>query len=197
LSTSAVAVCCSRASRNSRLASSSCSRRSTSAERRRRVLGGDELSGLRPSTLGALLLVMTRRLISHPEDRESYILLAQRSILVGAATASPLQNEALLDVPDGSKLRFRVLPHEPVSDIDTVVVDSLKALDPERPIREADIGGPDSPPCNDLCSCRTSGSQDGASSLSPSAKRQRSPVCGRGPLIGGGRPFCPAAEPAC
>jgi hypothetical protein len=30
--------------------------------------------------------------------------------------------------------------HEPVSDIDTaVVVDGLKALDPERPIREADI----------------------------------------------------------
>ena len=31
--------------------------------------------------------------------------------------------------------------HEPVSDIDTVVVDSLKALDPEWPIREADIEG--------------------------------------------------------
>ena len=30
--------------------------------------------------------------------------------------------------------------HEPVSDIDTVLVDSLKALDPKRPIREADIG---------------------------------------------------------
>jgi hypothetical protein len=29
--------------------------------------------------------------------------------------------------------------HEPVSDIDTVLVDSLKALDPSRPIREADI----------------------------------------------------------
>jgi hypothetical protein len=28
---------------------------------------------------------------------------------------------------------------EPASDIDTVVVDSLKALDPRRPIREADI----------------------------------------------------------
>jgi hypothetical protein len=28
-----------------------------------------------------------------------------------------------------------------VSDIDTVVVDSLKALDPEWPIREADIPG--------------------------------------------------------
>ena len=31
--------------------------------------------------------------------------------------------------------------HEPVSDIDTAVVDSLKALDPNRPIREATIQG--------------------------------------------------------
>ena len=31
--------------------------------------------------------------------------------------------------------------HEPVSDIDTVVVNSLKALDPEWPIREADMAG--------------------------------------------------------
>ena len=29
--------------------------------------------------------------------------------------------------------------HEPVSDIDTAVVDSLKALDPKQPIREATI----------------------------------------------------------
>ena len=29
--------------------------------------------------------------------------------------------------------------HEPVSDIDTAVADSLKALDPGRPIREGDI----------------------------------------------------------
>ena len=29
--------------------------------------------------------------------------------------------------------------HEPASDIDTLVLDSLKALDPKRPIREADI----------------------------------------------------------
>ena len=29
--------------------------------------------------------------------------------------------------------------HEPVSDIDTVMVGSLKTLDPNRPIREADI----------------------------------------------------------
>ena len=31
---------------------------------------------------------------------------------------------------------------EPVSDIDTGVVDSLKVLDPDRPIREADMSGP-------------------------------------------------------
>src|SRR6516165_1465547 len=29
--------------------------------------------------------------------------------------------------------------HEPASDIDTAVAESLKALDPNRPIREADI----------------------------------------------------------
>jgi hypothetical protein len=29
--------------------------------------------------------------------------------------------------------------HEPVSDIDTAVVDSLKVLDPKRPIREATL----------------------------------------------------------
>ena len=29
--------------------------------------------------------------------------------------------------------------HEPVSDINTAVVDSLKVLDPKRPIREADM----------------------------------------------------------
>jgi hypothetical protein len=41
--------------------------------------------------------------------------------------------------------------HEPVSDIDTVVVDSLKALDPEWPIREADMrqrGGQVSSACH-------------------------------------------------
>jgi hypothetical protein len=29
--------------------------------------------------------------------------------------------------------------HEPVSDIDTAAADSLKVLDPERPIREATL----------------------------------------------------------
>ena len=32
---------------------------------------------------------------------------------------------------------------EPVGDIDIAVVDSLKVLDPRRPIREADIGDPE------------------------------------------------------
>jgi hypothetical protein len=40
--------------------------------------------------------------------------------------------------------------HEPVSDIDTVVVDSLKALDPEWPIREADMGRIKIPQCTSL-----------------------------------------------
>ena len=33
--------------------------------------------------------------------------------------------------------------HEPASDIDTALMDSLKVLDPEGPIREADIQRPD------------------------------------------------------
>ena len=32
--------------------------------------------------------------------------------------------------------------HEPVSDIDTAATDSLKVLDPKRPIREADMRPP-------------------------------------------------------
>ena len=42
------------------------------------------------------------------------------------------------DVPRGSADSEE--KREPVSDIDTAVVDSLKVLDPKRPIREADIG---------------------------------------------------------
>jgi len=37
--------------------------------------------------------------------------------------------------------------HEPASDADAAVVDSLKALDLNRPIREADIGGSGLLPC--------------------------------------------------
>jgi hypothetical protein len=32
--------------------------------------------------------------------------------------------------------------HEPVSDIDTAAADSLKVLDPKRPIREAEVARP-------------------------------------------------------
>ncbi len=45
-------------------------------------------------------------------------------------------------VPDDEPHAMVRLKHEPVSDIDTVPVDSLKALDPNRPIREADIAAP-------------------------------------------------------
>ena len=38
----------------------------------------------------------------------------------------------------GPSCRFRE-EHEPASDIDTALVDSLKVLDPDGPIREADI----------------------------------------------------------
>jgi hypothetical protein len=41
--------------------------------------------------------------------------------------------------------------HEPVSDIDIAVVDSLKALDPKRPIREADIVTTDRHAGRDSC----------------------------------------------
>jgi hypothetical protein len=40
---------------------------------------------------------------------------------------------------EGPRYRFR-REHEPASDIDTALMDSLKVLDPEGPIREADIG---------------------------------------------------------
>ena len=37
--------------------------------------------------------------------------------------------------------------HEPASDIDTALMDGLKALDPKRPIREADIANPSAYAC--------------------------------------------------
>ncbi len=40
--------------------------------------------------------------------------------------------------------------HEPVSDIDTAEADSLKALDPNRPIREAGMASSARTPTNNL-----------------------------------------------
>src|SRR6266566_9632505 len=54
--------------------------------------------------------------------------------------------------------------HEPVSDIDTVVVDSLKALDPEWPIREADIDRRDG--MSALCQSRHNAMQQITTDLS-------------------------------
>ena len=49
---------------------------------------------------------------------------------------SASSSNPMMEGPPGANSEEK---HEPVSDIDTVVVDSLKALDPEWPIREADI----------------------------------------------------------
>ena len=45
----------------------------------------------------------------------------------------------VLESHDGRALVDSEEKREPESDIDTAVVDSLKVLDPKRPIREADI----------------------------------------------------------
>jgi hypothetical protein len=58
-----------------------------------------------------------------------------------------------------------------VSDIDTVVVDSLKALDPEWPIREADIDRRDGYVA--LCQDRTHAVQQNAWSINSSARSKK------------------------
>ena len=56
-----------------------------------------------------------------------------------AANAGPMVH-LVLESHDGRALApISEEKHEPVSDIDTVVVGGLNALDPKRPIREADI----------------------------------------------------------
>ena len=61
-------------------------------------------------------------------------------------TARPLQEDA--PPPPQDPIIWKGLgadseeKREPVSDIDTAAADSLKVLDPERPIREADISSP-------------------------------------------------------
>ena len=56
-------------------------------------------------------------------------------------TARPTKRlfRLVLESHDGRALAPIPKKHEPASDIDTAAVDSLKALDPNRPIREADI----------------------------------------------------------
>ena len=58
-------------------------------------------------------------------------------------TARPLQRLLHLILESHNGRALAPIPEEkrePVSDIDTAAADSLKVLDPERPIREADIG---------------------------------------------------------
>ena len=69
--------------------------------------------------------------------------------------------------------------HEPVSDIDTAEVDSLKALDPEWPIREADIGRIEIPQCSRLMCAITDAPPRGAHdpSVSPVRRGRRPARC--------------------
>ena len=61
-----------------------------------------------------------------------------------------------------------------MSDIDTVVVDSLKALDPEWPIREADIAARllrSTPPPERIAASRVARSRDGDAASKGALKR--------------------------
>ena len=60
-----------------------------------------------------------------------------------------------------------------MSDIDTAAADSLKVLDPERPIREADVAGPATRSTRSLVT--PNGSQSGeqvSSQAAPSSRRR-------------------------
>ena len=63
-----------------------------------------------------------RRLTARPTQRLFRLVLGSHD------------GRALVPIPERKR--------EPVGDIDSAVVDSLKVLDPRRPIREADISGP-------------------------------------------------------
>ena len=68
---------------------------------------------------------------SHVRLGRPYLTARPRSEIVPPRPRNPM-----MEGPPGADSEEK---HEPVSDIDTVVVDSLKALDPEWPIREADM----------------------------------------------------------
>ena len=61
--------------------------------------------------------------------------------------------------------------HEPVSDIDTAVMEGLKALDPNRPIREADM-------CSALAHVRYGPEADICGAKLMSALHPKADMCG-------------------
>ena len=70
------------------------------------------------------------------DEVSSYVRLARSA----PPTARPPQDRLLVFEPHTGRALAPIPKekHEPVSDIDIAVVDSLKVLDPKRPIREAD-----------------------------------------------------------
>ena len=89
---------------------------------------------------------------SQVRDEETNLQIKQRS-LRRKKDAPPCLNFLTRKAPYKGLGADSEEKHEPVSDIDTVLVDSLKALDPKRPIREADIRPSGQAPCsqNRLC----------------------------------------------
>ena len=75
---------------------------------------------------------------SQVRDEETNLQIKQRS-LRRKKDAPPCLNFLTRKAPYKGLGADSEEKHEPVGDIDTVVVDSLKALDAERPIREADM----------------------------------------------------------
>ena len=75
---------------------------------------------------------------SQVRDEETNLQIKQRS-LRRKKDAPPCLNFLTRKAPYKGLGADSEEKHEPVGDIDTVVVDSLKALDLERPIRVADI----------------------------------------------------------
>ena len=75
---------------------------------------------------------------SQVRDEETNLQIKQRS-LRRKKDAPPRLNFLTRKAPYKGLGADSEEKHEPASDINAVVVDSLKALDPKRPIREADI----------------------------------------------------------
>ena len=68
---------------------------------------------------------------SHVRLDLPFVLTARRTKRLLHPVLESHDGRALVPIPEEKR--------EPVSDIDTATVDSLKVLDPKRPIREADV----------------------------------------------------------
>src|SRR5262245_17373134 len=87
-------------------------------------------ASLHTTALTALTLIASSALATAAEVR---VLTVGSTQVAAKAIAADFEKQTLGPGADSEE------KHEPASDIDTVAVDSLKALDPKWPIGEADI----------------------------------------------------------